>query len=102
LGEKAAYVRQRGFEPIRQEQMVAPYVGKHGRFTRREAAELCRISSPQARDLLCPMARDGRLARHGKGKGTCYTLPSGNTDTSKKHLDAPEKAKRPSKRDRAR
>ncbi|MCR4414307.1 MAG: hypothetical protein NUV77_17960 [Thermoguttaceae bacterium] len=29
LGKPAAYVRQRGFEPLRQEQMVLQYVGKH-------------------------------------------------------------------------
>lgn len=74
LGEKAAYVRQRGFEPFQQEQMVLQYVGKHGRITRKEAAELCRISGPQAYRLLGRMTEKGLLSREGKrGRGAGYT-----------------------------
>jgi len=72
LGDKAAYVRQRGFEPLQQEQMVLQYVEKHGRITRREAAELCRISPDQAYRLLIRLTEDGRLARHGGKKGAWY------------------------------
>ena len=72
LGEKAAYVRQRGFEPLQQEQMVLQYVGKHGRITRREAAELCRIGPFQATRLLGRLADQGRLLRHGERKGAWY------------------------------
>jgi ATP-dependent DNA helicase RecG len=43
LGAKAACVRQRGFEPLQQEQRILQYVEQFGRITRREAAELCRI-----------------------------------------------------------
>ncbi|MGA2977047.1 MAG: ATP-binding protein [Spirochaetia bacterium] len=38
LGAKAAYVRQRGFEPAQQEQIVLQYVEKHGRITRKEGS----------------------------------------------------------------
>ena len=72
LGEKAAYVRQRGFEPLQQEQMVLQYVEKHGRVTRREAAELCRIGPYQATRLLARLVESGRLSRHGKRKGAWY------------------------------
>ncbi len=47
LGETAAYVRQRGFEPPQQEQMVMQYIRAHRSITRRETAELCRISEFQ-------------------------------------------------------
>jgi len=97
LGERAAYVRQRGFEPLQQEQMVLQYARKHGRITRREAAELCQITSAQARDLVRRMAKNGNLAPHGKLKGTYYTPPSKNMDSSKTDLDAPTKSKRASK-----
>ncbi len=40
LGQSADYVRQAGFEPIQQEQMVLQYVRTHGRITRKEAVEL--------------------------------------------------------------
>lgn len=65
-------VRQRGFEPLQQEQMVLQYVEKHGRITRREAANLCRIGSYQANRLLTRLVKDGRLDKYGEGKGTWY------------------------------
>lgn len=73
LGKEAAYVRQRGFEPLQQEQMVLQYVEKHGRITRRQAAELCRISGPQAYRLLDRLVGLGLLEREGaRGRGVAY------------------------------
>jgi ATP-dependent DNA helicase RecG len=72
LGDRAAYVRQRGFEPLQQEQMVLQYVEKHGRITRREAAELCRIGPYQATRLLNKLVKEGRLLRQGTRKGAFY------------------------------
>ena len=72
LGDKAAYVRQRGFEPLQQEQMVLQYVEKHGRITRGEVAELCRLSPDQAYRLLTQLAEEGRIVRHGSKKGAWY------------------------------
>ncbi len=84
LGDKAAYVRQRGFEPLQQEQMVLQYVEKHGRITRREAADLCRIASHQARDLLARLVERGELSRHGAKKGAFYERASKYMDDSKR------------------
>lgn len=72
LGDKAGYVRQRGFEPLQQEQMVLQYVERHGRITRREAAELCRIGPYQATRLLARLVDAGRLRRHGTRKAAWY------------------------------
>lgn len=72
LGDKAGYVRSRSFEPLQQEQMVLQYVEKHGRITRGEAAELCRLSPDQAYRLLARLAEAGRLERHGSKKGAWY------------------------------
>lgn len=72
LGEKAAYVRQRGFEPLQQEQMVLQYVGKHGRITRRDVADLCKLGPDQAFRLLRRLVEAGRLRRHGTGKNAWY------------------------------
>ena len=66
LGDKAAYVRQRGFEPLQQEQMVLLHVEKHGNITRREAAELCRISSYQAYRLLNRLKNQGLIEPDGE------------------------------------
>ena len=69
LGERAAYVRQRGFEPVQQEQMVLQYVEKHSRITRAEAAELCNISPDQAYRLLRRLTESGRLPALERRRG---------------------------------
>lgn len=87
LGQKAAYTRQRGFEPLQQEQMVLQYVEKHGRISRRQAADLCQISPLQARDLLARLVKGGKLVRHGVKRGAFYGLPSINMDKSILDMD---------------
>jgi len=83
LGQPAAYVRQRGFERLQQEQMVLQYVEKHGRITRKEAAELCQLASYQARDLLARLVERGALEMHGTKKGAFYVRPAKYLDESK-------------------
>ena len=72
LGESAAYVRQRGFEPFQQEQMVLQYAHKHGRITRKEVADLCQIAPTQAYRLLHKLLQKGDLQMFGKRKGAWY------------------------------
>ncbi|MGB9624673.1 MAG: ATP-binding protein, partial [Phycisphaerae bacterium] len=72
LGEPAAYVRQRGFEPIQQEQMVLQYVDKHGRITRKDTAELCQLGPYQAYHLLKSLEKRRLLVARGKKKGRYY------------------------------
>lgn len=72
LGEEAAYVRLRGFEPLQQEQMILQYVDRHGRITRGQAADLCRLGPQQATRLLRRLTDRGELAQHGRAKGTWY------------------------------
>ncbi|MEW5825255.1 MAG: ATP-binding protein [Candidatus Bipolaricaulota bacterium] len=83
LGDKAGYVRQRGFEPLQQEQMVLQYVEKHGRIARREAADLCRIASHQARDLLARLVRRSELEMRGVKKGSHYVRPPRDMEGSR-------------------
>ena len=84
MGEKASYVRQRGFEPLQQEQMVLQFVEKHARITRKEAADLCQIASPQARNLLARLVKRGELVLRGQRKGAYYERSAINMDASKK------------------
>ncbi len=98
LGHPAAYVRRRGFEPLQQEQMILQYVQAHGRITRREAAELCQISSPQARHLLARLADRGVLVRQGQRRGTFYVIPSTIMDRFKMEMDTSTKMVRRPKR----
>lgn len=83
LGQEAAYVRQRGFEPVQAEQMTLQYVKAYGRITRKQAAELCKISSTQARDLLSRLVKKGILEMYGSKKGAYYADASKNMDDSK-------------------
>lgn len=91
LGDKAAYVRQRGFEPLQQEQMVLQYVAKHGRITRREAAELCRLSPDQAKRVLARLVERGELLSRGERRGAFYELPPKDMGAPKYNMGAPEK-----------
>jgi ATP-dependent DNA helicase RecG len=83
LGQEAAYVRQRGLQPVQAEQMVGQYVKAYGKITRKEAAELCKITSTQARDLLSRLVKRGILEMHGSKKGAYYADASKNMDESK-------------------
>jgi ATP-dependent DNA helicase RecG len=71
-GQKAAYVRQAGFEPIQQEQMILSYIDKHGSIKRAEVADLCRISPFQATRLLKKLVHEEKVLPQGLGKGTYY------------------------------
>ncbi|MFZ4736273.1 MAG: RNA-binding domain-containing protein [Bradymonadia bacterium] len=73
LGDRAGYVRVRGFEPVQQEQMVLQYAQEHGQITRREAAELCKLSGDQASRLLRRLASEHpELCLEGERRGARY------------------------------
>lgn len=77
LGEKAEYVRLRGFEPLQQEQLVLKYVDAHGAISRAETADLCKLSAPQAYRLLKKLVEQGQLETSGgRGRYVVYQRPS--------------------------
>jgi ATP-dependent DNA helicase RecG len=63
--------------------MVHQYVKAYGKIIRKEAAQLCKISSTQASDLLSRVAKRGILEMHGSKKGAYYADVSKNMDESK-------------------
>lgn len=71
-GQKAAYVRQVGFDPIQQEQMVLTYIDKYGSIKRAEVAELCRLTLPQSHHLLKKLERQGKIKQIGKMRHAVY------------------------------
>lgn len=73
-GKKAEYVRQAGFAPFQQEQMVLSYIGKHGSIKRADVMDLCHINGPQAYRLLKRLKESGRLKQTGERKQVVYTL----------------------------
>lgn len=74
LGQPDAYVRARNFESLQMEQMVLQYVHAHGKITRREVVNLCRITDRQANYMLKKLTDRGTLKRVGKGKATSYEI----------------------------
>jgi len=72
-GQKAAYVRQVGFDPIQQEQMVLTYIDKHGSIKRADVMELCRLSGPQAYHLLDRLKKQGKILQKGEKRHAFYT-----------------------------
>ncbi len=72
VGQQAEYVRQTGFAPIQQEQMVLKYIATHGDIKRADAADLCRISLYQATRLLKRMEKNNLIMSAGQGRRTRY------------------------------
>lgn len=71
-GKKAEYVRQAGFEPIQQEQMVLSYIDKHGSIKRADVMELCHVTQDQAYKLLLRLKKRGEIVQIGDRKGATY------------------------------
>ena len=71
-GRKAAYIRQVGFDPIQQEQMVLAYIDKHGSMKRAEVMDLCRITKDQAYKLLNRPKGSGQIVQIGSRRGAVY------------------------------
>jgi len=71
-GKRSEYIRQAGFAPIQQEQMMLNYIDKHGSIKRADAADLCRISPFQATRLLKRLEKNDLILPVGQGKGTRY------------------------------
>ncbi len=74
IGPASAYTRAAGFEPLQQEQMVSAHLRAHGRMTRSDVAELCRITSVSAKSLLRRLLRRGLVAQIGAGRSTFYQI----------------------------
>jgi len=74
LGAESSYIRQRGFEPLQQEQMILQYLEKYGRISRSQAAEMCQISVFKAGRLLKRIRNSGKIRLAGAGKEAHYEL----------------------------
>lgn len=72
-GKKSEYIRQAGFAPIQQEQMVLNYIDKHGSIKRADVIDLCRLNGPQAYRLLKKLTEKGLLKKAGEKKYAVYT-----------------------------
>lgn len=74
MGQPVDYIRQVGFDPIQQEQMILSYVKKYGRITRKGTMELCRLNEDQASRLLRKLTNLNKLKLEGKGRSAGYVM----------------------------
>jgi len=72
-GQKTAYIRQAGFDPIQQEQMVIRYIESHGSIKRADVMDLCRVSGAQAYHLLNRLQKQGKILKNGERRYAFYT-----------------------------
>jgi ATP-dependent DNA helicase RecG len=72
-GQKVAYIRQAGFDPIQQEQMVLSYISKHGSIQRADVVELCKLSPSQAYRLLKRLEQRQKIKQSGVKRYAVYT-----------------------------
>lgn len=75
-GRKAAYIRQAGFDPIQQEQMVLKFIETHGTIKRADVMDLCRSTKDQAAKLLKRLTSEAKITKHGERRGTYYERKS--------------------------
>jgi len=61
LGQVVSYVHAKGFESEQMEQMILQYVKAHGRVTRQNVMELCRIYENQAGYLLKKLVKKDEI-----------------------------------------
>lgn len=71
-GKKSEYIRQAGFAPIQQEQMVLNYIDKHGSIKRADVMDLCHVTQDQAYKLLSRLKKRCEIVQIGDRKGAVY------------------------------
>ncbi|MFO7715178.1 ATP-binding protein [Desulfosarcina sp.] len=71
-GKKAEYIRQAGFAPFQNEQMVLGYIEKHGGIKRADVMELCHLNGPQAYRLLKKLTNAGKIIKTGERRHAVY------------------------------
>ena len=70
-----AYVRQTDIDKLRYQELILKLAAKKGYITRKDAAELLRISPPQAYRVLQKLSKSGKIKLSGAGKSAKYILP---------------------------
>lgn len=85
LGQAVSYVHAKGFESEQMEQMILQYVKAHGKVTRQEAMELCRINENQAAYILKKLVKSGDLQLVGMGRTAGYQ--SLNSEKTRKNSE---------------
>jgi ATP-dependent DNA helicase RecG len=74
---QAEYVRAKGFDLEQMEQLALDYLHEHGKISRHEIANLCKINDDQAYRLLKNLVKKHpQIQSKGSGKNTFYVWVS--------------------------
>ena len=78
LGESVAYIRERGIDALRHEELILTYVRQFGSITNRQVRELLGVDKFAASKTLRKLTTAGKLKRVGTGdKNAAYVLETG-------------------------
>lgn len=72
--DPAQYVRQRGIDQLRHQELVVSLAKKQKKITRRDVIELLRVTPPQAYRILNKLVQEGILERKGTTSAAVYRL----------------------------
>ena len=72
LGQAVSYVHAKGFETEQMEQMILQYAKAHGKLSKQDAMELCRINENQAVYIIKKLVNSGKLLRVRMGRNAAY------------------------------
>ncbi len=70
----AGYIRQKGIDSVRYEEMVMQYLKTNGNICRADVIDLLRVTPPQAYRILQKLAKAKKIYKVGSGAGTKYLL----------------------------
>ena len=70
----AAYIRQKGIDELRYDELVLALAKKQGTIRRADVVSLLHISPSKAFRILNRLMKEGKLRLQGKGAGAFYTL----------------------------
>lgn len=70
----AGYIRQKGIDSVRYEEMVMQYLKTNGDIRRADVIDLLRVTPPQAYRILQKLAEANKIYKVGSGAGTKYLL----------------------------
>jgi ATP-dependent DNA helicase RecG len=68
LGESVAYIRERGIDALRHEELILSYVRQFGSINNRQVRELLGVDAFVASRTLKKLVDAGKLIRVGSGK----------------------------------
>lgn len=70
----AGYIRQKGIDSIRYEELVMQYLKTNGDICRADVIDLLHVTPPQAYRILQKLAESKKIYKVGSGAGTKYLL----------------------------